>query len=219
MKKVLLATLLSAFAINAFAANTVDLQVAGVLTNSACTPSLPNGGKVDFGKSALSSMSATDVNQLGYRDVNLTLTCDAATALAFTATDAHNDSAVVQLVGSKAGAADSDFGLGKTAGGVKLGAYTIMLQTSPTVDDVVSPALYSAAGSTPSWSVAGSNSFVHTNGNILYTPGNATTKVPTAFKKAVFPLRITASVQDTTTLAITDDTNLDGLATFSIIYL
>lgn len=219
MKKVFLATLLSACAINAFAANTVDLKVVGVLTNSACTPSFPNGGKADFGKTSLTTLSATDVNQLGYRDIDLTLTCDAATALAFTATDAHNDSAVIQLVGSNAGAADSDFGLGKTAGGVKLGAYTILLKTNPTVDDVVSPVLYSAAGATPSWNVTGANSYLHTNGNIVYTPGNATTKVPTAFKKAVFPLRVTASVQNTATLAITDDTNLDGLATFAIIYL
>lgn len=219
MKKVFFATLLSACAINAFAANTVDLKVVGVLTNSACTPSFPNGGKADFGKTAMTTLSATDVNQLGYRDIDLTLTCDSSTALAFTATDAHNDSAVIQLVGTKPGIADSDFGLGKTAEGVNLGAYTILLKTNPTVDDVVTPALYSAAGATPSWNVAGGNSFVHTNGNIIFTPGNATTKVPTAFKKAVFPLRVTASVQNTATLAITDDTNLDGLATFAIIYL
>ena len=219
MKKVFLATLLSVCAINAFAANTVDLQVVGVLTNSACTPSLPNGGKVDFGKSALSTMSATSVNQLGQRTINLTLTCDAATALAFTATDSHNDSAVAQQVSGAAANAALDFGLGKTAGGVKLGAYIIGLdEKNITADGVAGSLLYNMNMTTPAWTVAGSGSYLHTTPNIQYTVGG-TDKVPTAFKTAVFPLKIWASVQDTTTLAITDDTNLDGLATFSIIYL
>ena len=71
---------------------------------------------------------------------------------------------------------------------------------------------------TPAWAVAGTGSYLHATPNIQYTVGSTDT-VPTAFKTAVFPLKIWASVQDTTTLAITDDTNLDGLATFSIIYL
>ena len=219
MKKVFLATLLSACAINAFAANTVDLKVVGVLTNSACTPSFPNGGKVDFGKNSLSSMSSTAVNQLGQRTVNLTLTCDAATALAFTSSDSRNDSVNTQQVNLIGANAVLDYGLGKTAGGVKLGAYIITLdEKNVTADGVAGSLLYNTNMTTPAWAVAGTGSYLHATPNIQYTVGS-TDKVPTAFKTAVFPLKIWASVQDTTTLAITDDTNLDGLAPFSIIYL
>lgn len=219
MKKVLLACLLSTTAMSAFAANTVDLKVTGTLTNSACTPSLSNNNTVDFGKTSLSGMSATDVNQLGYRDITLTITCDSATAVAWTSSDDRTDSVQLQKVGGYDANNTMDFGLGKTAAGVKLGAYIVSVNSGDIVaDGVTNKLLYNTNLTTPTWAIGGSGSFLRPNASTQYTVGDAD-KVPVAFKTVAFPLRVQASVQDTTTLAITDDTTLDGLATISLVYL
>nr|WP_259364015.1 hypothetical protein [Enterobacter kobei] len=42
---------------------------------------------------------------------------------------------------------------------------------------------------------------------------------PLAFETATFPLVTSLAIQDTTTLAITDDTQLDGQVTISLRYL
>ncbi|CZZ97653.1 protein YhcF [Enterobacter hormaechei] len=93
MKKVLLATALSLCVASAFAADTAVLQVKGKLTNAACTPQLSNGGVVDYGTIHLGELSATAVNQLGDKDINLTITCGAPTQVGWVVNDDRgNDS-------------------------------------------------------------------------------------------------------------------------------
>lgn len=85
MKKVLLATALSLCVTSAFAANpTAVLKVKGTLTNAACTPTLSNGGTVDYGTINLGNLSATAVNQLGQKNIDLTINCTAATKVSGT---------------------------------------------------------------------------------------------------------------------------------------
>ncbi|MDO9347200.1 MAG: DUF1120 domain-containing protein, partial [Pseudomonas sp.] len=55
--KPLVATLLLVGATQAIAASSVDLAVKGLITPSSCTPTLSNGGAVDYGK-----LSAKDLN-------------------------------------------------------------------------------------------------------------------------------------------------------------
>lgn len=218
MQKSLLFCLLGVCIINAHAASTVELNVSATLTSSACTPSI-SGDDVDFGNILLARMSSTAVNQLGARETSLTITCDDATSVAFTATDDRADSMQPEQVSGQVANAAFMFGLGKTLGGVKIGAYLLTLADGKiTADGVEKNLLYTLNLTTPSWGVAGGGSYLYPTGTIAYTVGSAD-KVPVAFKSAKFPLRIYASVQDTTTLAISDETKLDGLATFSLIYL
>lgn len=218
MKKTLLACLLGTVTISAFAADTVDLKVTGTLINAACTPSLTNNG-VDFGKTALSALSATDVNQLGFRDTTLTISCDSATAVAFTSTDNRADSLQLQKVGSVDGNSIYGFGLGKTADGVKLGAYTVTVNSADIVaDGSTDKLLLNVTPGSPAWQLASQGASLRPDAGAQFTVGGSD-KVPVAFKSAAFPLRVTASVQDTGTLAIKDDTNLDGLTTISLVYL
>ena len=70
MKKLLLAASVAVIMSSAaHAAETAVLKVSGVLTNSACTPSLSGGGIVDFGTTNIGNMSATQTNQLGNKDL------------------------------------------------------------------------------------------------------------------------------------------------------
>ena len=52
-----------------------------------------------------------------------------------------------------------------------------------------------------------------------FTVASAGSLDPLAFQTATFPLATSLALQDTTTLAITDDTQLDGQLTISLRYL
>ncbi|EAX0852193.1 DUF1120 domain-containing protein, partial [Salmonella enterica subsp. enterica serovar Kentucky] len=94
MKKLLIATSVviglstSAQAVE----STAVLKLTGVLTNGACIPELSDGGVVDFGTKAVSDLLPTETNQLGYKDITLTIQCLAPAKVGWTATDNHPDS-------------------------------------------------------------------------------------------------------------------------------
>ncbi|QXB77853.1 DUF1120 domain-containing protein [Enterobacter asburiae] len=232
--KVLVSALLVSATFSAFAAETVDLKVKGVLGNTACTPTLSNDGTADFGRIKMSGLSATDVNQLGKKEITLTITCDAAMAVGVSAMDARSSSRqaimITQGTSNNVNIADGawEFGLGMTEGGVKLGAYTITAATTDgsgvTLDGVAADTIVSkkAGASTTStgWrKVAAISTGFKPDDTEVWSFAEAGTLVPKAFKVAVLPLRVNAAIQNTTTLAITDDTNLDGLTTLSLVYL
>jgi hypothetical protein len=55
--------------------------------------------------------------------------------------------------------------------------------------------------------------------HIVISPLRLLALDPLAFQTATFPLVTSLAIQDTTTLAITDDTQLDGQVTISLRYL
>jgi len=232
--KMFLSALIVGTTFSALAADTVDLKVKGILSNTACSPTLSNDATVDFGRLKMSGLSATDVNQLGTRNITLTVTCDAPMAVGITTTDGRTSSLKALLITQGTSnnvnldSATWEFGLGKTAGDVNLGAYSITTATTNasgvTLDGVAADAIVQktsgASTTSTDWKkVAAISTDLKPDGTEVWSFAATGTLVPTAFKVAVLPLRVTAAIQDTTTLAITDDTNLDGLATFSLVYL
>lgn len=130
MKKILIATAvaLSLSAAAQAAESTAVLKVTGVLTNDACTPELDGGGVVDFGTKYINELSATETNQLGTKDLNLTISCTTPTKVSWSVNDDRTDSMVRLTITNGAWVGDetawgSDqlFGVGKTAGGVSIG--------------------------------------------------------------------------------------------------
>lgn len=93
MKKILLITAIAAsFATTSVNADTTAvLKVTGQLVVGGCTPELSGGGVVDYGTIRLATLSATDVNQLGTKDVSLSISCPSATKAAWTITDDRAD--------------------------------------------------------------------------------------------------------------------------------
>lgn len=227
MKKVLLATVLSLCVSSAFSAETAVLKVQGTLTNSACTPELSNGGVVDYGNIHLGDLSATANNQLGMRDVSLTIQCTAPTKVSWNMVDDRVDSRADIPVENglfgggtnNAGPTDQLYGVGK-AGDVKIGNYSLFLKLdSITADGKAADGIYAqnyATGSTWVKSTNGSTQGAHIRDFTVANPG---TLEPVAFQTAVFPMATSLAIRDTTTLAITDDTQLDGQLTISLRYL
>ncbi len=127
MKKVILASLIALASASAFAEPTAALKVHGTLTNSACSPSIGNGGVVDYGYIRLGELSATSNNKLGQKQVPVTITCTAPTKVGFTILDNRGDSNA-QLPVDIGGNLNQSvkyytYGVGTTTEGVKIGDY------------------------------------------------------------------------------------------------
>lgn len=225
MKKVLLATALSLCVTSAFAANpTAVLKVKGTLTNAACTPALSNGGTVDYGTISLGSLNSTTVNQLGQKNIDLTITCAAATKVSWNMVDDRADTnanlevANARFDGDSLTSTDQTFGVGKTAGNVKIGSYSLFVKTDSVKADNVTVDPIIRSGTTGAWtkSVNGSAQGQSLRDFTVATTGSVD---PLAFQTATFPLVTSLAIDKTSTLAITDDTALDGQITISLRYL
>lgn len=223
MKKVLLVTVLSLCVSSAFAAETAVMKVKGTLTNSACTPELSNGGVVDYGNIHLGELSTTEVNQLGEKNISLTINCSAPSKVGFSSVDDRSDSqADIKVESTKYGDQTIDpylFGLGKTTGDVKIGAYAVLLDRDKiTADGIDVDGIYTQYLDGRWTSTTVRNQLQDENIRTMTVAAKGSLE-PLAFTTAVFPLITSVAIQDTTTLAITDDTKLDGQLTISLNYL
>ncbi|WP_436859046.1 DUF1120 domain-containing protein [Citrobacter tructae] len=223
MKKVVLATALSLCVASAFAADTAVLKVKGTLTNAACTPELSNGGVVDYGMIRLGGLSSSSVNQLGQKDIDLTINCTSATKVSWNMVDDRVDSNANITIqdalfgGGTMKGGNQTYGVGK-AGAVNIGSYSLFLKAdSVTADGNTVDPIYQQNGTT-TWGKSGNGSTQGEN-NRNFTVATAGSVDPLAFTTATFPLVTSLAIQDTTTLAITDDTPLDGQITISLKYL
>jgi hypothetical protein len=226
MKKVILASLIAATAASSYAAETTTLKVQGKIITAACTPNLSNGGVVDFGAISLGELSATDVTQLGQKNITLSITCDSAAKVAWTTSDDRNDSlnnieiVNADAIGGNTAEAAAQYGLGKTAEGVNIGAYAVTVNVpSVTADGAAKDAISTDDGTV--WSKSATGSMLNGNGGFIrnMTVAESGSLAPVAFTQASFPLLVTAAVDNSTNLAITDETILDGQTTISLVYL
>lgn len=225
MKKIILATAISLCISSAYAAETAVLKVTGTLTNSACTPELSNGGVVDYGTIHLGELSPDTNNQLGQKEINLSINCTAATKVSWSAADDRTDSrASITIKNGRYGGGDVSesyfqYGIGKTGTGVNIGNYSLFIKDfKATVDgeskDVI---IHNTGWDTSLWNRTGTVVRNDTITNVsVADPG---TLEPVAFTTAVFPLVTALAIKDTTSLGIVDDTALDGQATITLKYL
>ncbi|HAK7693641.1 TPA: DUF1120 domain-containing protein [Salmonella enterica] len=229
MKKLLIATSVviglstSAQAVE----STAVLKLTGVLTNGACIPELSDGGVVDFGTKAVSDLLPTQTNQLGYKDITLTIQCLAPAKVGWTAADNHADSVTSLTIdnatfrGQNNRIPNYQLGLGTTAGGINIGAYGLSMDLNNATADGIQTKMVVANSSNPGdWATAGNEFVALTNSfPFITTYSVGDENGPTAFTTATFPIRVAAAIQGTDTLAITDNTTLDGQATFTLVYL
>ena len=133
----LLAAALLASAGNAVAASSVDLIVRGLITPSACVPTLPNGNEVDIGKISAKDLKAENPTYLASRSLQLAVTCDAATLMALESKDNRAGSHYNN---------DLEFGLGWINNGTeKLGGIELRI-LNPVADGVAARAISSYDG-------------------------------------------------------------------------
>ncbi|HCM9557401.1 DUF1120 domain-containing protein [Enterobacter cloacae] len=220
MKKVILATAIAISTSSVFAAGTAVMQVKGTLTNAACTAELGNGGVIDYGFIRLGELSETSNNKLGQKQIPVTINCTAPTKVGFTMTDNRADSNP-QLPVDIAGNLNQTtkyytYGVGMTNDGKKIGDYG-MWMTDVTVDGKsVDPIGNNHDWPATKWKKTGiprSDAFQ----TIAFAQTGTTT--PLAITTANFNFVTNLVIWDTSTLAITDDTPLDGQNTMTLVYL
>ncbi|CAG4903746.1 DUF1120 domain-containing protein [Paraburkholderia saeva] len=220
-KQTLLAAVLAAASVGAFAADSVDLKIIGTIVPPSCTPTLSGGGVVDFGNIPAASLSQTSLNKLGTKTVTLNLACDEPTVVAVKAVDGRTGSAVAGAAQYSDGYTFSDamgFGLGMV-GGKKVGTYT--LTSSATVgyaDGKSTPhASSNDGGSTWDASSGVTHYAMKADGSRIQAWGSPT---PGAYKSISQMFNVTAVVDKAANLpALNQVVPLDGLATFSLVYL
>lgn len=218
MKKIILATAIALCTTSALAAETTVMKVEGTLTSSTCDVEIGNGGVFDYGTLIIRNLSATANNKFDQREIPVTITCTAPTKVGFTMQDDRSDSNA-QLPNDVQGNTNVTtkyygYGVGKTNEGVKIGNYSLWM-TNVTADGKSStPVNKKQDGTSWSWtSIPRSDAW----DTMAFSPSGG--GAPMAITTANFNLRTSLVIRDTASLAITDDTVLDGQATMTLVYL
>lgn len=232
MKKILLTTALVAFTAPALADQTAVFKLEGQLVMSACTPSLSStysgNTVVNYGSFFVDDLSDTSVNQLGKGNISLQITCPVATKVSWHASDNQADTTALKAVenGDAADATVSTatqlFGVGLTNDGVKIGNYSLYVDVANvsvnTGNGNSTADAISRDNNTGTWAKSTTGATT-SNDSRDFTVATAGSTEPVAYTVATFPLVTSLAVQDTTTLNITDDTDIDGQATITLRYL
>ncbi|WP_236346568.1 DUF1120 domain-containing protein [Enterobacter cancerogenus] len=236
MKKLLLAALIAATSTAALADASVVMKVKGKMNHASCTPELSNGGSIDFGTIALDQLSPNVVNQMGQKDMSLTINCPAATRVAWSIADNKEDSNAANDLtssqfyirdgadnGNDVWGAGTTYGVGFTSVGEKIGAYAIATRVNDiTANGVPAQAIYAPAFTNSKgeymWRNLTAGLIANGNAEIMTatSPGKTT---PLAITNVVFPFKVSLAVVNTDRLTPTEETQLSGETTITLVYL
>lgn len=200
----LFATLLFTGASTAYAASSVDLTVRGLITPSACEPTLSGGGNVEIGKISAKDLKADENTLLPDQRLQLTVTCDAATLMAIEPKD--------NRAGSASDIEDSTFGLGLVNGGEKLGFFTMVVESAVGDGTELGPIASRDGGLT--W-----NRLIFLINNGITSVANTTAVTPVPVQSLVADLTIAPSIAPASSLTLTEEVPIDGSATLTVKYL
>ncbi len=206
LSRLVLASLMLTATHAAMAASSVDLTVTGLITPSACTPSMSGGTTVDFGKISAKDLNADPLQptKLETRTKPIVITCEAATLVAFQGTD--------NRAGSDYGGTGIQYGLGFVNGTEKLGDYFLNLKNI-TADGVAGRAINSYNnGSTWQLSTA-------MRPNYLISVADSTAVAPIPVTVLTGDLELDTYISPTSELTLGSELTMDGSATLTVRYL
>lgn len=185
------------------AASSVDLNVTGLITPSACEPSLSNGGLYDLGKIAAKNLNTDQPTQLPEHTLQLSIICDASTLLALQPRDNR-------LGSSEAGA--PRFGLGLVNGTVPLGY--MRLDLNAIVADGVG--MHPIGSSGPStWAPTSLLSHYFLSSFALAP----TLPIPAPVQQLTAGVLIRPTIAPANSLPLNEEVPIDGSVTLSMNYL
>lgn len=226
--------LLAAFvAAPAMAKETVSIDFELTADAAACTPVLSNNGVVDFNSRSAGSLSRNAFTQLGTRDLVLSITCEASTAVAITARDTRAASVTwgkddkgqqgprFQINGGQYVSEPSRlFGLGMTAENKPIGSYAVQIDAANIIasDGDRSVAVEVAGAINPKGSWEKTDLLpLPAKQDYFYTFVQKGTLTPQAISTATIPLQVSATVANA--LGSRQTIKLDGEAVISLVYL
>ncbi|WP_411381069.1 DUF1120 domain-containing protein [Pseudomonas sp. MPB26] len=202
--KTLITALMLTSAGTAMAASSVDLSVRGLITPSACEPTLSSGGVYDIGKISAKDLNVDDLTAVGDHVMQMTVTCDAATLMAIEPKD--------NRPGTSSDDVPPRFGLGLINGTEKLGFLEIWL-SSLLADGVPGRAIASADGGL-TWT-----SERRLRNDSIASVADTTTLTPVPVKLLTADLNLSAAIAPANSLTLTNEVAIDGSVTLTVKYL
>lgn len=191
---------------SAVAASSVELIVKGLITPSACTPTLSANGIVDHGK-----ISAKDLNQGTPTDLpavtlQMNVNCDAQTLFGLNGNDNRASSAIVA----------TGYGLGLINNTQKIGTYHLEL-VNPVADNVAVTPLESNNGG-QTWSAIDGEYWY--SGKLAGFGGVSGDRyVPVPIQDLTTDLAVMTQIAPAQDLNLSNEVSLDGSATIEVKYL
>lgn len=184
-------------------ASSTDLTVTGVITPSACTPSLSKGGVVDNGKISAKDLDPVRDTLIGTYPLQLAVSCDGPTQFALKPIDRQAGTASMT----------SWFGLGLTDAGEKLGWVRVDLKNA-LADGVAAQAIDSEdEGKT--WKAT----WVTSPGYLLSVGSTTDLSTPLFVKDLTMDFEVNTNIARADSLTLTDEVLMDGAVTFEMTYI
>lgn len=190
-----------------------ELHLQARFAPAACTPSLSNGGTVDFGKLSTNDLNSDKDTALPARQLTLTVNCDGPTTFALRMQDNRQGSAT-------GGNDETSYGLGLDAQQQKIGRYYLIFNPAQVTADNL-PQVYRTDSTTAgtAWSSASTQPIpIGANSYLGFTATAGSTSGPDALATVSALLSLNAFIAPLQTLDRSSEINLDGSATLEIIY-
>ncbi|SFB02072.1 Protein of unknown function [Pseudomonas simiae] len=189
-----------------FAASTVELAVVGVITPSACTPTLSGNGLVDHGKLSAKDLNLTTATNLPTARLQFNVDCEAQTLFA------------LRTIDNRAGSSTSSYGygLGLINNLQKIGTFWISLR-SPVADNVAAEPIESLDG--VSWRPIDD---VMWQSQYLAAFGDGSTgqnRKPIPLKNVIVDLLVDTQIAAANSLDLSNEVLIDGSTTIEVKYL
>lgn len=221
IKKTLVASVISFSAIAGhavFAAESTDLSVKGTITVGGCTPqfSSSTGDTVYLGNWNGKELPTTPDNDVIIKTADLTIHCDSPTKVAFSTVDNRADS-LMDVSNFHTGHNNAFYGLGKTADGVNIGAFSLRQSSKPVADGDYAKMVHTRTGN--AWT---DSETIEPNriGNVRYSLAKDFESLsPAAITDGHLYLVMDFVFQSPDILNITDETPIDGSITVNLSYL
>jgi type 1 fimbria pilin len=183
----------------ALAGPSTELTVSGVITPVACTPTL-SVGAIDLGSISYNQLEQEQNTLVGSDDVSLTMNCDGPTGFAIIAID------------NKAGSGIGDgFGLGLNDGN-PVGFFTPLIQRVTADTAVVDPIESNDNGAT--WARTDS-----AKPGVWLSAAIPTSTTPIDAQIVTVDFKVNTYILRADELTLDGDLDLDGSATFEVMYL
>ncbi|ENG6108749.1 DUF1120 domain-containing protein [Serratia liquefaciens] len=211
-------------------AKDIEVKVAGTITPSGCTPTLPGDGAIDYGMIKSDSLTLDAYTKLERKDLVLTITCDAPVKLALEAKNGRPNtlagvatedaisgaalSPVGSFIGSRGAPAVVGLGLSNSA---RIGGYAIHFGLG------VGAISITREGEAGKWTngKSGEDNFysIGVKRQLSWMKAWSSIPEPDAIKNVTIYLKVQAYINKASELDLTKPVILDGLTTLELIYL
>ena len=198
-------------AMSAHAADGGEIMVKGYILPAACHINFSNSGAIDYGRIPSSDLHQDEPTDLPEKQAVFSIDCDSKARIGLNVTDEVSGTAMDGGVAGGNPDANAKYGLG-LSGEHKIGAYTMYVED--VIADGESGFDMLSSTTTEGW-VNNPQGSVVQGYNLSWGHNNS----PVASKSVSGSVKVLAALNSLKELPVQEEVNINGLATFEIVYL